>query len=282
MRHLYATATFALVLLEGHAAHLPAEIPFQFREGLIWIQVTVSQSGEPLNFLLDTGAGASVINRSTSDRLGLKPGSSVTVRGVATVVTGYKLKRLSANAGDVVLPASYLALDLAKLSKSCQHPVDGLLGADFFRGRAVQLDFTERKLRILTSDQVPTSGEQIPLQLRRCGMRVPITVNDQKRQWVRLDTGCVSGLQWVTSSVRPQDCQPHIAIGLAEISIPQIRTRIEIGRQRFEDVLTGLHEHAIFAGESGLLGNALLSRFSRVTIDAKSGRLVLESCSEAL
>ena len=107
-------------------------------------------------------------------------------------------------------------------------------------------------------------------------MRVPITVNGQKRQWVRLDTGCVSALQWVTSRVRSQDCNPKVAIGLAEVSIPQTETTVAIGQQKFADVPTGLHEKPIFQGEAGLLGNGLLFRFSSITIDAKSGRLILE------
>ena len=107
-------------------------------------------------------------------------------------------------------------------------------------------------------------------------MCVPIAVNGQKRQWVRLDTGCATPLQWVTSSVRFQDCSPKVAIGLAEVSIPQTETAVEIGNHKFESVPTGLHEQPIFAGEAGLLGNGLLSRFSRVTIDAKSRRLILE------
>ncbi len=277
MRYLCSFSLLAIALLQAQAAQDSAtEIPLEFREGLIWIKAAISPSAKPLNLLLDTGAGASVINRSAADRLGLKLGSAITVRGVATTLTGYKLKDVSVHAGAAVLPADYIAVDLGKLSGSCQQPVDGLLGADFFRGRAVQLDFQEQKLRILEPDQVPTSGEILPLQLRPCGMRVPITVNGQKRQWVRLDTGCASALQWVTSRVRSQDCNPKVAIGLAEVSIPQTETTVAIGQQKFADVPTGLHEKPIFQGEAGLLGNGLLFRFSSITIDAKSGRLILE------
>jgi len=277
VRYLCSFSLLAIALLQAQAAQDSAtEIPLEFREGLIWIKAAISPSAKPLNLLLDTGAGASVINRSAADRLGLKLGSAITVRGVATTLTGYKLKDVSVHAGAAVLPADYIAVDLGKLSGSCQQPVDGLLGADFFRGRAVQLDFQEQKLRILEPDQVPTSGEILPLQLRPCGMRVPITVNGQKRQWVRLDTGCASALQWVTSRVRSQDCNPKVAIGLAEVSIPQTETTVAIGQQKFADVPTGLHEKPIFQGEAGLLGNGLLFRFSSITIDAKSGRLILE------
>jgi len=100
-------------------------------------------------------------------------------------------------------------------------------------------------------------------------------VNGHDRQWVRLDTGCATALQWVTSLV-PDQCTHQMAIGLAELSIPQTKTTVGIGEHKFESVPTGLHETAIFPGEAGLLGNGLLSLFSRVTIDAKAGRVILE------
>ena len=278
LRHFWAITACAAALLNAQVAqHVPTEIPFEFREGLLWIKATLPQSPEPLNFLVDTGAGASVIHRGTANRLGLNLGSAVTVRGVATTLTGNRLKGISATVGQTSLPTDYIAVDLGKLSSSCQRPVDGLLGADFFRGRVVQIDFKDQKLRILNPDQLPPSGEILPLQLRPCGMRVAVTVNGHQRQWVRLDTGCASALQWVTSPVRPQDCKPQVAIGLAELSIPQMQTTVEIGQQKFANVPTGLHANAIFAGEAGLLGNGLLSRFASVTIDTKARRLILET-----
>src|SRR6266516_8025625 len=119
------------------------------------------------------------------------------------------------------------------------------------------------------------TGEALPLQLRLCGMRVPIGVNDHKRQWVRLDAGCATALQWVTSDVRPEQCGRKMAIGLTEISIPQAVTTVGIGGHEFGNVPTGLHETAIFPGEAGLLGNGLLSRFSTVTINARACRVIL-------
>ena len=71
------------------------------------------------------------------------------------------------------------------------------------------------------------------------------------------------------------------AIGLTEISIPQTETTVGIGEHEFEKVPTGLHETAIFPGEAGLLGNALLSQFSSITIDAKAGRVILQRAHAA-
>ncbi len=267
---------FAAALVRLQAAPvILAEFPFEYREGLLWIEVNIPQAEKPLNFLVDTGAGVSVINLNTARRIGLKLGQQVTVRGVETTLTGYWQQEMSAKVGEVRLPREYLAVDLEKLSSSCERPVDGLVGADFFRERVVQIDFDAQRIRLLKPDKAGKSDQGLPLQLRSCGMRVPINVNGHERQWVRLDTGCATALQWVTSVV-PDQCTHQMAIGLTEISIPQTKTTVGIGEHRFEGVPTGLHERAIFPGEAGLLGNGLLSRFSSVTIDAKAGRVILK------
>lgn len=255
-------------------ASTSSEFPFEYREGLLWIKVAIPQSEQQLNFLVDTGAGVSVINLNTAKRIGLKLGRQVTVRGVDTMLTGYWQQHLSAKVGGVRLPREYLAVDLEKLSRSCEQPVDGLVGADFFRGRVVQIDFDAQKIRLLKSEKAEKSDNALPLKSLSCGMRVPISVNGRDPQWVRLDTGCATALQWVTSEV-PDQCTHQMAIGLAEISIPQTKTSVSIGEHQFSDVPTGLHEKPIFPGEAGLLGNGLLSRFATVTIDAKAGRVTL-------
>lgn len=262
------------------AATSPTEFSFEYREGLLWIKVAIPESDQPLNFLVDTGAGVSVINLNTAKRIGLKLGQQVTVRGVDAMLTGYWQQHMSAKVGGVQLPRKYLTVDLEKLSSSCERPVDGLVGADFFRGRVVQIDFDAQKVRLLKPDQAGKSENALPLQLRSCGMRVPISVNGRDSQWVRLDTGCATALQWVTSDV-PDQCTHQMAIGLAEISIPQTKTSVGIGEHQFSDVPTGLHEKPIFPGEAGLLGNGLLSRFATVTIDAKAGRVILEKRIQA-
>jgi hypothetical protein len=268
---------FLVALLQVQAAPIPlAEFSFQFRERQMWIEVIVPQSEEPLHFLLDSGAGASLINLCTAKRLGLKLGKKVTIRGVDTTLPGYWQEPLFAKAGTAALPSRYVAVDLGRLSSSCGQTVDGLIGADFFCDHVVQIDFDAQKIRILKSDKAIKSDETLPLQLRPCGMRVSISVNGRKRQWVRLDTGCSTALEWVTSDV-PDQCTHQIAIGLAEISIPQTKTTVGIGELEFENVPTGLHEKAIFPGEAGLLGNGFLSRFSTVTIDTKVGRVFLNN-----
>lgn len=250
------------------------ELPIQFREGLLWLEVRVPQSKEPLHFLVDSGASVSVLNLSTAQRLGLPLGPKVSVRAVSTNLSGHWPVKLSAKAEEFPLPGDYLALDLSKLSGACSRSVDGLVGADFFRNRVVQIDYAAEKLRVLDTMPV-TSGQPVPLEVRRCGMRVPVSVNGGRRQWVRLDTGCATAFQWVTSNVRAEHCTSKLAVGLTELAIPQINTSLRLGEQLVETVPTGLHASEVFPGEAGLLGNGLLARFGTVTIDTRAGRLHL-------
>lgn len=271
-----------VVLARGQAASSPAtEFPFEFREGLLWAEVRVPQAQQPLRFLVDTGAGVSVIHLDTAKRLHLKLGRKVAVQGVGATLTGYWLECPSAKAGAVPLPTRYLALDLGRFSQACERPVDGLIGADFFHHRAVQIDFAAGQIRLLSAGQTVPAGEVLPLEVRPCGLRVPVGVNGHVLQWVRLDTGCASALQWVTATVRPEHCTRRVAIGLAEVSVPQTETTVGLGKLEFRGVPTGLHREAIFPGEAGLLGNGLLARFSSVTIDARTGRLHFAALAEA-
>ncbi len=252
-----------------------AELPISFREGLLWLEVRVSRAPEPLHFLLDSGASDSVVNLSTARRLGLELGPKVSVTAVGTTLTGHWPVELSAKASNLELPGEYLALDLSKLSLACRSTVDGLIGADFFRDRVVEIDYTAQKLRLLAAPPRDTGKNSVPLATRPCGFRVAVNVNGGRRQWVRVDTGCATAFQWVTSKKRPERFTSKLAVGLAELSIPQTMTALRIGIHQIDTVPTGLHSKAIFPGESGLLGNGVLALFGVVTIDAKSGRLLL-------
>jgi hypothetical protein len=47
-----------------------ATIPFEYHDGLLWVSVSASGAGQPLEFLIDTGAASSVVDRQTAQRIG--------------------------------------------------------------------------------------------------------------------------------------------------------------------------------------------------------------------
>lgn len=253
------------------------EFPMEFRDGLIWVAVSVARPHDPLWFLVDSGASASVLDLQTARRLRLPLGNRVRVSGVGTTRTGYWPVKLSARLGDVELPAEYLALHLGKLSRACERRVDGLLGADFFRHRVVEIDYQRQRLRILRTPLATSqdAAQGVPLESSAYGFRVGIRVNGGECRPVRVDTGCATALQWVWPERTTAQAGPSRAVGLAELQVPQTLTGVCIGARVFDTVPTGLHEEPIFPGESGLLGNGLLAQFGTVTFDAAAGRLLL-------
>jgi len=251
-------------------------IPFVYQDDLIWVEVSVPQSSSPLRFLLDSGASVSVLSLDAARRLQLHLGKGVEVNGVGSAGRGYWPQRMAARAGDIALPRQYLVLDLAGLSNACAAPVDGLIGADFFRNRTVQIDFEARLIRIFAAGTKMPQGMQVELKQVRGAYLVPVAINEGQPQWLRVDTGCNSSLQWVSGAIKDHRSQHRISIALSELDIPMTCTTVQFGDQVLDAVPTGLHERAIFDGEDGLLGNGLLSRFSRVTFNVRARKLVLE------
>ena len=277
MRVILLVLVLLATLSRGLAApKAPSEFPFELRSGLIWVQVRAAGSTDPLKFLLDSGAGVSVINLHTAKRLAAKLGQRVNVRGVGGSVEGFWPQRLAANVAGVALPKEFLAVDLAELSEACDCCVDGLLGADFFRGRVVQIDFAGRKVRLLPSSYTSDDATVVDLKVKRGALLASVGVNESAAQWMRVDTGCASALQWFTSERRLQGNRSEVSVALTELDIPSTTAKVKLGSMTFDSVPIGLHSQPIFCGESGLLGTGLLARFERVTFDAKARRLVLE------
>jgi hypothetical protein len=252
------------------------EIPFKLRDGFVWIEVVASGRTERLHFLIDSGAQVSVLNSTLATKLGLKGGRRICVMGVGKQTTGLWPQTLEAHAGTIGLPRNYLVLDLSELSHACTNAVvDGIIGADLFHDRIVQLDYEHSIVRILAEAPVDPAATSIPLRRRQCGMLVPVGINDSITEWVRLDTGCASAFQWVTGSVRPEQCTRRVAVALSKVSIPVTVIKVTIGTKEFTQVATDVHSEEVFPGEKGILGNGLLSRFSTVTVDARASRVLL-------
>jgi hypothetical protein len=255
-----------------------AEFPFKLRAGLIWIQVDSPRGGKPLNFLLDSGAEASVIDLQTASRLRLPLGQPISVRGINDTTSGYWPEYMATRIGGVALPTNYLAMDLSAVSAACHRAVDGLIGADFFAGRVVQIDFDKEKVCLLDKFTPPARAEVLPLQIEAARLRVPVEVVGLGEAWARLDTGCASALHWAvsTSALTGGGFSQELGVGVSSILIRQNTQSVRLGHVTLKNIATGLHTEKLLAGESGLLGAGLLSQFAVVTIDEPAGRLILE------
>jgi hypothetical protein len=270
-------AIFFLSVLAGlQPARAATEIPFAYRAGMIWLKVGVAGQSTSLNFLLDSGAGRSVLHLGTAQRLGVKLGARETVQGVDGRCAAYRVESFAATvAAATSVPREVLALDLSPVSAGCGARIDGLLGADFFRERIVQIDFAAQKIRLLNRNELPTSSAQIlSLASRNDAFCVRVSVDQNAPQWMRLDTGCSSALEWVVTDAKSRRAT-GTSVAAAAGSSAHSHTAVLLGSERLSSVKTGVHQQPIFSGEAGLLGNGLLSQF-RVTVDAGKSRLFLD------
>tara|TARA_R110002096_G_scaffold42144_21_gene113816 strand:- start:4108 stop:4944 length:837 start_codon:yes stop_codon:yes gene_type:complete len=259
------------------AAAEAGQAPIQSRSGLVWVNVTSDSGKRPLTFIVDTGAEETVLNLQTAETLGLSLGRKETVRGVGGLVQGYRSQSHGLRCAGVSLRKSFLTLDLSAASRKAGRKVDGLLGADYFHGRVVQIDYRARQLRVLSGYSPGGAAEILPIRRNYGAMCVPVEVGDASLPRMRIDTGSTGGILWSTAGARliANSKSRTSSIGFTGKISTSGKNDVTLGSQTFSNMRTTARGGALFPGENGLLGNAVLSRF-RVTIDMRRSRLILE------
>jgi hypothetical protein len=252
---------------------LRQKIPFQFQDGLIWVQVKLAGTNAPLNCLLDSGASITAIDLQTAQARRIRLGDPQPVEGVSGSSVAYRVSNFQATVGDTLLPKSILAIDLGPISKRCHQHIDGILGLDFFRNRIVQVDFDTGVIGLPKScDRSLANCDILPIRICNDAICVPVGIGRNADQWMRLDTGCDSALEWALKETKARGMNEP-AFGLSGGSIQHINSSVRLGKHRFSNVVVGIHPDQIFPGEDGLLGNGLLSKFC-LTIDERNSRVI--------
>jgi hypothetical protein len=263
----------ALFLPLSVSGQMRAEIPFEWRDGLICVNVKVASAGRPLRFVLDSGAGLSALNLDAARKLKLRLGSPAWVVGVEGGADARWVHEFAARVGHLPLTSDLLVFDLRQINPGSPEGIDGLLGQDFFRGRIVQIDFHKKRIRVL--ERADSAGAAVlPIKFQNGAMCVPVSVGGSAPRWTRLDTGCNDDLHWV--GVRPsRSRRPGPLVGFSRGPVAYVDTVVDLAEYRISGVQAGLHAREFFPGEAGLLGTGILSNFT-MTIDAPGGRVLLK------
>jgi hypothetical protein len=246
------------------------EIPFDFVDGYILLHASVD--AQPVTLLVDSGASASVLSLDAARRLHRDLGEALPVDGVDADATAYEMQPATPKAGGFALGEFGLAIDLRNAAQLCSERVDGLIGADFFKGRVTQIDYEHHCLRLLA--EAPIDGESLPLRVRNGVFCLPVSVNGSRPRWTRLDTGCNDALHWVVPRMAATGQRRGVSIGFITNTEDETLVSVRLGRMVLPHVETALHGSPIFPGEAGLLGSEVLAQY-RVTIDARDRRILL-------
>jgi predicted aspartyl protease len=167
-------------------------VDFELENGHIKIPVTVA--GIEGKAILDTGAQLNGINKTfiRKHQLEFDKGKSVNVKGAYG-----NQKRVSYNNVPVILLGVDFSLDHLVETRLGHNSNVLLLGAGFFEKFIVQLDYPNKKMRLMTRDAIDIRKvENVRMESDK-GSGLPIVwvrLNDEISDWLILDTGSNSGL----------------------------------------------------------------------------------------
>jgi hypothetical protein len=271
-------------------------LPFTLNFNHIHISVMINGVG-PFMFLLDSGAGMSVIGKHVADSLGLEDAGNMPAVGIGGIEVGQFGRVDSLRLGELTLyDLTSGVLDLGFFNEVATAPLDGILGYDLFSRLIVDVDYEKQILSVFESGFVdyPGGADTILCEIESNHPVIYATVNDSIRGRFRFDTGSQSYLDLNTPLVKKYNLLetakkqlgsfPMIGVGGASESNLAILSSFAIGKSRIENVLTGFFQadSGIFAAENidGNIGGGIMSMF-RIGFDYPNYRIYLTKFTDA-
>jgi hypothetical protein len=159
---------FALALVASAQA---AEIPATFRDGLIFVRASIG-AGPPGVFLLDTGAGTTILDARFAGAAGVKLGDPIRLvggGGAANARRAENVRLTLAGGGDIGGEVDPTVADLTQIDRGMRTHLDGILGDDLLRRFVVTLDYRASVVRLDPPDSASAPADAV----RMGGLIVP-------------------------------------------------------------------------------------------------------------
>ena len=140
----------------------------------------------------------------------------------------------------------------------------------------MQIDFASQTIRLLERGEVQEAGGEIlPLKTRNDVPCARVSVNGNAPNRPRLDTECNTA-RMGRDERQGEGARPHHDRAQPWLAARLLHRLVQLGEQSASPLRSRIHAEQMFAGEAGLIGNGLLSRFT-VTIDSAKRRRLLAS-----
>lgn len=270
-------------------------IPFEIYANVIFLQVHVNNS-PPLWFILDTGAGASVISASRAKNLGLSGKVEVNGRGMGGSVKGTLINGATISVSGVeVFNQRIAALPIDPLTPRLGRTVDGFIGYDFIKQFVFEINYVAKIINLYDpqSYKYSGSGEIIPFTIRGGTPFTRLKINASGREAIEgvfeVDTGSDGALsinapfakahRLLESLPKTSETQKGAGAGGETDSVASRVNSLQLGRFTFENPIIAISQDMKGEGASsksdGQIGTELFRRF-KVILDYSRGRLILE------
>ena len=153
------------------------EVPATFNDGLIFVHVSIG-AGPPGVFLLDTGAGISILDARFAAAAGVRLGDPIALVGGGGATNARRAEnvRLTLAGGgpgrDVGGEVDPTVADLSQIDRGMRIHLDGILGDDLLRRFVVTLDYRTGVVRLDAPDAALAPADAV----RMGGLIVPFVV----------------------------------------------------------------------------------------------------------
>ncbi len=121
---------------------MATDIPAEFQGGLIFVHVAIG-NGPPGLFLLDTGAGTSILDARLAGAAGVKLGDPIHLVGGGGAADARRAENvhLTLAGGAIDAEVDPTVTDLTRIDRGMRLHLDGILGDDVLRRYVVTLDY---------------------------------------------------------------------------------------------------------------------------------------------
>ena len=240
---------------------------------LIVVQASIGDR-HTLNFLLDTGATTSAIDRSLAERLNLPTRGSRMVSFDKTLQVQWCILPELVFGPERATNLKVVVQDLRYLRASGV-AVDGVIGWDLLRRHSFRLDFANK--RVVFGAVAITKGHSVPFRESSLFLTVPIDL-DGRELWMIADTGMQGAMFYETQlEATPYRWQASISgrtVGGNVESQIALVSRFRIAAQDLDRQVYVVHppNSPLLEGIAGYLGITSLNA-EQVTFDLDRGIL---------
>lgn len=280
--------------LTGAAAQAPqpadeaAEVLAIDRERYERMTVPVMIQGQgPFDFMIDTGAQATVLSRALADRLMLHDRDTATLVGMASVRTVETTPIEDFNLGS----RNFYIRQAPVVEGEHIGDADGILGLDSLQNQRVLLDFARREIAVADAAQLGGNrGYEIVVKAReRLGQLIITTARlDGVDVQVIVDTGAQGSVGNLALLERLRRNKELAAVEMTDVNgitlagVVRVARELELGRanvQNFPILFADsrpFHALGLADRPALILGMSELKLFRRVAIDFKTRRVLFD------
>ena len=240
--------------------------------------VEVQIGGKTRRMLMDTGAGACVVQQSLIDELGLKPFVETTARdpgGKNSMKVGlYRIPEIKIGGATFYGALAFVQPEASKKQVGSEVVVDGVLSYGVFRDQLLVVDYPNKTMSF-GPGELPSSAATF--KLRSNTPEVDVAFGDVKVS-CQVDTGAQGGLMVPLSfkNKLPLDSEPKVTgktstlFNTMEVWEAKLKGPVGLMGRKLEIPTVEMHE----GFPIGNVGGKLLEKF-KLTIDQKNKRIEL-------